>query len=329
MLANMRFTHLLFPYTYDFNITAVEREIIRHVTMDVDGNIVVEDESDNTTTTTGSSSASLFCEASHSFQTGLAMRVVSFTCAAADQEALAVFVRPAEGWATLGQNLVPYLNFGAITPGGGTVTLTRRTTTSINSVSVGTEHEYPAAGMQQYVAQYGNATFVDKLAHYKQGGMQALWEKYSVRGEGGSSDLRVPVRSHAQWLLGQLPSISFPTVDPPASAATLATLTSQFWAAWQVYYPDQPNITVNGQPAYFPVAYRNPHVISEVINEIIFDSTTNEWKDRYPDKEVVFGTYLPAFPNIDSIDFDESYQIVNNGSAMAAHKWTFKAMPAA
>ncbi len=197
----------------------------------------------------------------------------------------------------------------------------------MESVQAGTEPLYPAAAFRSYVGDYGGVTFVDSMA-YHQGSGTPTWTRYSVRQEAGNVDLRAPVGSHAAWLVDQLPEIPMPTIDPP-SASAIATANARFWANWEVYYPSTPNITSGGQPAYFPVAFRNDTFVEGTDIEITFNSTTNMWESDGT-KQCIFGTYHLAFPNIDSVQFGpQFYNIINSGDAMAAYQWSFKAMAAA
>ena len=322
MLANMRFTHLGFNYVHYFNCYRTTRAILRYVTMDdTTGDIVTVEESDTETTTFENETSDVSVSTSKSFTEGTASRKVQFFCNDSDAPALAVSVRPADGWSKLGRSLVPFLTFGTITTGGGLLELERLATTEISRITAGNMWSlYPAEGMETYIKARGKAHFIDREEYFE--GSHLQWTKYSVRGEDGYRDLTVPVRFHAQWLLQQIPSMPFPNV--PANPGTLRDATNDFWANWEVYYPATPNIQVNGQDAYFPTAFRNNTFAAPT--DIQITHVNNAWESG-SQYECVFGRGQMAFPGLDQIDYgNKSYTITPYNEAMMGVEWDFKAM---
>ena len=324
MLANMRFTHLLFPYEHNFNQVVERRTVLRHVTMDVDtGDIYAVEEYDRTQSESSGVMSHAYANANQSFSEDFATRQVKFRCSDADAANLAVSVRPADGWSRLGTALVPYLEFGSVThTGDGLLEFTHEESTGIDSVDAGvTEHEYPAVGMRNYVDAYGAVTFVDREDVQE---LSSSITRYSVRAETGGADLRTAVRSHATWILARLPAYPFPTIAP--CPGTLVSATRSFWDGWEVYYPPAPNIQVGGQDAFFPVEFRNDTFYGPT--NIPISHGSNGWESP-AGYECVFGGGRMAFPDLGTINYGfRSWEISGAGQAMAAHTWRFKAMSA-
>jgi len=326
MLANMFITHLEFPYSFVMNTVVVTRTIRRSVTMDENGDIVVEEVEDGVTTAAGSPSGNVHIWAWSNRQTGLPTIQCVFKCFDEGVGALAVEVRPQDGWAQVGSNLIPFLTFGSVTPGEAVIEFAYEETTSIASVSAANGIAYPAPGLAEYVGGYGPVTFCDAES-LTTTQMEPDWKRYSVRAESGGANLASIVSGHVSWLLPHLPAYPFPSVA--SCPSTLAADTSVFWAGWQVYYPTSPNVTVNGNPAYFPTAFRNVAFGSSSEIPIYHDSSERAWVSN-AQYEAIFGNSQHAFPDWDSISYpSRQFNIDNNGSAMAAYSWQFKAMPKA
>lgn len=335
MLANMRFTHLLFPYGVVYEITTTTRTVERIITMDDDGSIVVV-ESNQTETTSAGTDRDLVASMSSDLYGGLSWLPVRFYCQDEwiDEDCpLVKFAFPGgDGWYLIGSDLEQYLTFGDVHVGAAVLTLWRTATTGIDSVSAANGHSYPCAGFQAYVDQYGGATFVDAKSYYPGGIMSDMeWTKFSVRHEAvAGTDLTQPVRDHAGWLLNQLPTIAWPSI--PENPGKLTGLTNRFWNGWKVLYPDTPNIQVDGRDAFFPVKFKNPTVVDHVGWIISHDQTERTWTGGSAmdgSQGEVFGTQVIAFPNFDpSAISTPYYKITPYNSAMAAYKWAFKAMPA-
>ena len=338
MLANMRFTHLLFPYDIDYDITTTTRTTTRTITMDDSWNIVVSEVVSDSTTTSGTSSNVLYKNLTCSgVSGGFAWIGVNFYCQDEDideNNPLVKFSYPGgDGWFATGSDLEDYLYFGDIHSGAAVLTLEIGGTTGVHSVSAANGYAYPADAFASYIGQYGNVTFIDRRDTYDSGNITDPPDttEYRVHGEGGNRNLSTPVAAHAAWLVNQLPSISFPTT--PANPGTLGQATAQFWSGWKVRYPSSPNIQVNGLDAYFPIAFKNPTVIDHQGWPITHNTTDHDWKGGTgsdPNLGEVFGIPEMAFPNFDPTSVSTPlYRITNTSEAMAAYRWEFKAMPAA
>ena len=337
MLANMRFTHLLFPYDIVYDITTTTRTITRTITMDDSWNIVVSEVVSESTTTSGTSSNVLWKNiACSGIVGGLSWIGVNFYCADEDideNNPLVKFSFPGgDGWFAIGSDLEDYLYFGDIHSGAAVLTVTQEGTTGVHSVSAGNGHAYPADAFAPYVGQYGAVTFIDRRDCFNSGNATDPPDttEYRVHGSGGNRDLSVPVASHARWLLDELPSIPYPNI--PANPGTLGQATSQFWDGWKVQYPSSPNIQVNGVNAFFPVRFKNPTFVDHQGWGITHDSTDHDWKGGTgsdPNLGEVFGIPEMAFPNFDPTSVSTPlYRITDTSEAMAAYRWEFKAMPA-
>lgn len=337
MLANMRFTHLRFPYDIVYDVTTSTRTITRTITMDDGWNIVVTEVVSDSTMANGTSTdvlwKNLVCS---SIVGGLSWIGVNFYCADEDideNNPLVKFSFPGgDGWFAIGSDLEDYLHFGDIHSGAAVLTVTQEGTTGVHSVSAGNGHAYPADAFAPYVGQYGAVTFIDRRDCFNSGNATDPPDttEYRVHGSGGNRDLSVPVASHARWLLDELPSIPYPNI--PANPGTLGQATSQFWNGWKVQYPSSPNIQVNGLDAYFPIAFKNPTVIDRQGWAITHSLTDHDWKGGTgsdPNLGEVFGIPEMAFPNFDPTSVSTPlYRITDTSEAMAAYRWEFKAMPA-
>ena len=326
MLANMYITHLKFQYSFFVRSTIVKWTIERYVSMDENGDIVVEEVTNGVTSESGMGSSQVFECTYDDRQSGLPTIECTFYCLDEDIEGLAVSVRPQDGWSRVGSSLAQYLIFGQVTPGAAKIELSYEVAVGVDSVSAGNGHAYPAPGMRQYIGSYGGVTFVD-YESLTTSGMTPDWVKWCVRAESGNVDLTVPVRSHVEWLLTQVPSFPFPSID--SCPSSLGADTSAFWGGWEVYYPDTPNVQVNGQDAYFPVRFRNITFGGDGYIPIYHDDSDRSWRSSQQ-YEAIFGNSQHAFPDWDDIHYGgKQFAINDTGSAMAAYSWNFKAMPKA
>ena len=337
MLANMRFTHLKFPYEITYTETLTTRTIVRVISMDENGDIFAaeiedqEEEEELLGTTTD-----LHAVAQSSLVEGLSYIGVQFYCEdswVTVDNPLVRFSPPDNdsGWVNVGADIEDYLTFGPVHTDGARLTLQVDVTTDVARVSAANDHHYPASGFVQYVDEYGQATFVDceTYAHDPMG-ETPIWTKYSVKGETVTGpDLTVPVRAHAGWLINQLPTtISWPNI--PACPSSMPSLTRAFNNGWKAMYPATPNVQVDGRDAYFPTRFKNDAVFDHQGWPISFDQTERAWKGGSgQDQGEVFAHGRMAFPGLDTSSFDNTYYRINSaGEAMAAYKWRFKAMPA-
>lgn len=336
MLANMRFTHLRFPYEITYTETLTTRTIERVISMDENGDIFaaeIEDQEEEELLVT---TTDLRAVARSSLVEGLSYIGVQFYCEdswVTDVNPLVRFSPPDNemGWMNVGADIEDYITFGPVHTDGARLTLEVDATTGVDSVSAANGHQYPASGFVQYVDEYGQATFVDceTYAHDPMG-ETPIWTKYSVKGEAVTGpDLTVPVRAHAWWLLNQLPTISWPNI--PACPSSMPSLTSAFRNGWRAQYPSTPNVQVDGRDAYFPTRFKNVAVLDHLGWPISFDQTERAWKGGSgQDQGEVFAHGGMAFPGLDTSAFDNTYYRINSaGEAMAAYRWEFKAMPAA
>ena len=337
MLANMRFTHLKFPYEVTYSETCTTRTIVRVISMDENGDIFAaeiedqEEEEELLGTTTD-----LHAVARSSLVEGLCYIGVQFYCEdswVTVDNPLVRFSPPDNdsGWVNVGADIEDYLTLGPVHTDGARLTLQVDATTDVDSVSAANGHQYPASGFVQYVDEYGQATFVDSETYaHDPMGETPIWTKYSVKGETVTGpDLTVPVRAHAAWLLNQLPTISWPNI--PACPSSMPSLTSAFRNGWRAQYPSTPNVQVDGRDAYFPTKFKNVAVLDHLGWPISFDQTERAWKGGSgQDQGEVFAHGGMAFPGLDTSAFDNTYYRINSaGEAMAAYTWRFKAMPAA
>ncbi len=335
MLANMRFTHLSFPYSVTFSETRTTRTIERVISMDENGDIFAAELEDQEEEEYVGMSSTLSAVAGSSFMEGLSYIGVQFYCEDSwltSDNPLVRFAPPEDisGWVNVGSVLEDYLTFGPIHTDGARLELWRRVTDGVENVSAANGHRYPATGFEQYVDEYGQATFVDAESYaHDPMGENPIWTKYSVKGEAVTGpNLEVPVRAHAEWLVNQLPTISWPNI--PACPSSMPSLTSAFRNGWKMLYPATPNVQVDGQDAYFPTRFKNDAVVDHLGWPISFDQNERAWKGGSgQDQGEVFAIGGMAFPDLDTSAFNDTYYRINSaGEAMAAYKWRFKAMPA-
>ena len=325
MLANMYITHLAFPYSWWLNTVIVRRIVTRYVSMDEDGTVVVEEDVNGTFSESGMGNSAVGAYSWMNLDSGLPTIQCVFFCLDEEAEALAVTTRPQDGWRTIGSALQPYLSFGSVTPGAATIEMAYEMTTGISSVDAANGYAYPAPGCREYVDAYGGVTFVDCEAFTSSAQNEQDYTRWCVMQETGGYDLSNPVRDHLSRLLNRIPAWPFPSVA--ACPATLSGDTSTFWNGWEVYYPDAPNIQVNGQSAYFPTRFRNVTFGTSGYIPISHDDADRAWKSS-AQYEVIFANAQHAFPDWDSLSYpDRTFWITNTGTAMAAHAWNFKAMP--
>ena len=321
MLAQMAFTHLEFYYAYTFANTEIIWQIRRWFIFDENWDIKVYEDVNAEYSQTYYTSGSLIAYGWEEYQSGASSVDFTFGCNNVDEPVLAELTRPQDGWLQVGSRVWPFLTPVYLEEDAVLRTLHHIHTTDVSSVTAADGKQYPAPAFEAYCQHHG-VTFIDRLRKQTNGGMNTDWTKWSVKQESGSKNLSAPTEQHARWLLQQLPDISFPTVASP-DATAVRRYSDAWWAAWELYYPSQPNVTVDGQPAYFPTAIRNlmggPGSV-----QITYDHPT--WESaRIP---LLFGTTELAFPDYGHSSFgNESYVIDNNGTAIAAHEWAFKAMP--
>ena len=335
MLANMRFTHLKFNYEITFTETRTTRTIERVISMDVDGTIFATEAQDQEEEELLGTTTDLRSVARSSLDEGLSYIGAQFYCedswVTADNP-LVRFSPPDNdsGWMSVGTDIEDFLTFGPVHTDGARLTLQVDATTDVASVSAANGHQYPASGFEQYVDEYGRATFVDSETYaHDPMGETPIWTKYSIKGEAVTGpNLTGPVRSHGEWLLNQLPTISWPNI--PACPSSMASLTRAFHNGWWMKYPATPNVQVGGRDAYFPTRFKNVAVLDHQGWPISFDQNERAWKGGSgQDQGEVFATGGMAFPGLDTSSFDNTYyKITSSGEAMAAYKWRFKAMPA-
>ena len=327
MLAQMRFTHLEFPYEARYHATRVERLYIREIYMDTsDGTMHVNTYSPTDNTTDEGTSTDLFADGWQEYSYDTSSVTFRFWCAAEDASALALYTRPADGWRVVGRLVEPFL-----TPYNQYVApiylkMTRLYTDSLSSVSAGNGYAYPAPAFQGECTP-GSVTFVDRETLVTTG-MDPDWTKWSIRQETGNVDLTVPVRAHANWLLSQLPSVTFPASISNPDTSALQSYATAWWAGFELYYPDQPNTQIDGVDAFFPTAIRNQVAHgSSGQHQIVFDSVQNGWK--CDDCEFPFGRVEHAYPDFGTANgFGPVYYgITPSGTALASHQWNFQAMP--
>lgn len=325
MLANMYITHLAFPYSWWLNTVIVRRIVTRYVSMDEDGTVVVEEDVNGTFSESGMGNSAVGAYSWKNRDSGLPTIQCVFSCLDEDAPDLAVTTRPQDGWRTIGSTLQQFLSFDSVTPGAATIEMAYEMTTGISSVDAANGYAYPAPGCREYVAAYGGVTFVDCEAFTSSAQNEQNYTRWCVMQETGGYDLSNPVRDHLSRLLNRIPSWPFPSVA--ACPSTLPGDTRTFWNGWEVYYPDAPNIQVDGQPAYFPTRFRNVTFGTSGYIPISHDGADRVWKssEQY---EVIFANAQHAFPDWDSLSYpDRTFWITNTGTAMAAHTWNFKAMP--
>lgn len=331
MLANMRFTHLLFPYEVEYDAVLTTWTIIRIVEMDEYGDIVAteyrNDESTSTSTTTTDLAAHTDWLLSGS---GTPYVEFAFYCEDVwidENNPLVETTYPSDtdGWKHIGSSIMPYISIVNSYPASATLEIRRDDTTGIHSITAGNGQAYPSVGMQQYIDQYGGVTFIDAESHYSGPVSERLdWTKYSVRKEAGSSDLSSSVRAHASWLMSQLPSTSWPSV--PSCPGVLTNETDAFWNGWEVRYPATPNVQVGGVDAYFPTRIRNTAFVTDNGWPIEYNLVSRTWEGS---GDAVLPPPGVAFPGLDLSNYGPKlFKITHSPHAMAAYKWQFKAMTA-
>lgn len=322
MLAQMAFTHLLFGYAYTFTATRTVWAIRRWFTMDEDWNIVVEEDLNYVTTEDAGSSTTAYISTWEEYQSGASSIDFSFECNNVNVAELAELVRPPDdGWKQVGLRVAPFLTPTYIEDDAVLRTLTRAKTDGLSEVEAANGNQYPAPAFESYCEHKG-VTFIDKATHYTGNGMNYDWTKWSVKQEAGSKTLTTPVRQHGEWLLQQLPNISFPQVAA-VNAAAVRRYSDAWWASWELKYPEQPNVTVDGDPAYFPVAIRNLAAGAGAV-AITYDFPA--WSSGAI--RCLYGMTELAFPDYGTNPWGgESYNYDHTGEALAAHEWHFKAMP--
>ncbi len=325
MLAQMRFTHLEFPYEMLFHETRVERLYLREIYMDTsDGSMHFNDYSYTDHTTDEGTSTFLVADGWGEYEYQTSTVTFRFWCGAEDAASLALFTRPADGWRVVGRLVEPFLTPYNQFVAPNYYRLTRLYTDSLSSVSAGNGYAYPAPAFQGACTALA-VTFIDKET-LTTTQMDPDWTKWSIRQETGNFDLTVPVRAHATWLLAQLPSVSFPSSISAPDTAALAAYEAAWWAGWELYYPEQPNTQIDGRDAYFPTAIRNPVAVTPGQHEIEWDSVQNGWKNDAV--EMPFGRVEFAYPDFGQSEFGPLYyNLESAGTALAAHQWAFQAMP--
>lgn len=326
MLADMYITHLEFPYSWWLDTVIVRRIVTRYVTMDEDGTVICSEDVNGTFSEVGGGSGTVGAYSWKSRDAGAPKIQCAFRCLDEHAAALAVPVRPQDGWRTVGDALQSFLTLGSVTPAAATVEMGYEMTTGISAVYAASGYEYPAPGCREYLNSHGGVTFIEREAFTSSSENEQDYTRWCARRESGSYDLSVPVRSHLGILLGRVPTWPFPGVSQCPS--TLPDDTSAFWNGWEVWYPDSPNIQINGQPAYFPTRFRNVTFGGSGSIPINHDDSNREWSSGQYEAIIANGEH--AFPDWDNLSYpDRTYWITNNGTAMAAYIWTFKAMPRA
>ena len=335
MLANMRFTHLKFPYEITYTETRTTRTIERVISMDENGDIFAAEIEDQEEEELLGTATDLRAVARSILVEGLSYIGVQFYCEdswVTGDNPLVRFSPPDNemGWVNVGADIEDYLTFGPVHTDGARLTLEVDATTDVDSVSAANGHQYPASGFVQYVDEYGQATFVDAETYaHDPMGENPIWTKYSVKGETVTGpNLETPVRRHGEWLINQLPTISWPNI--PACPSSMASLTRAFRNGWWAQYTSTPNVQVDGRDAYFPTRFKNDAVLDHLGWPISFDQNERAWKGGSgQDQGEVFAFGSMAFPGLDVSAFNDTYYKINSaGEAMAAYTWRFKAMPA-
>ena len=324
MLADMYITHLEFPYSWWLDTVIVRRIVTRYVTMDEDGTVICSEDVNGTFSEAGGGSGTVGAYSWKSRDAGAPKIQCAFRCLDEHAAALAVPLRPQDGWRTVGDALRSFLTLGSATPAAATVEMGYEMTTGTSAVYAAGGYEYPAPGCRDYLNAHGGVTFIDREAFTSSSEDERDYTRWCARRESGSYDLSVPVRSHLGILLGRVPTWPFPGVSQCPS--TLPDDTSAFWDGWEVWYPDSPNIQINGQPAYFPTRVRNVTFGGSGSIPINHDDPNREWSSGQYEAIIANGEH--AFPDWDGLSYpDRTYFITNNGTAMAAHIWNFRAMP--
>lgn len=211
--------------------------------------------------------------------------------------------------------------------GANQVSMYRYMTDRVLSSSASVKDPYPSLAFSQY-AQCGGVAFVDvKLDGSPMvAGQLSAWAGWTEAGGGAGTLLSASVLSHAERLVGQITQPRSWASPGSIDSGAIARASAAWWDSWKLVYPDQPNwppyeAQQGTATQYFPVALENPQGEREM---------WVEENDRWScDHGGIFGNFEMAFPDYPfGWDNEEMHTIIQNDEAVASYEWTFKAMPA-
>ena len=326
MLAQMRFTHLVFPFEIVWSHTEETREVQRVVGWDpVDMDWTCSETSDATTTTTTYYTNQVIGKRGYGPAGGVAPSVeLDFSVDNSDPDAMSVLARtappsnvgPDGPYSVVGRTILQHCVLVNSSAETWTKTASRLFQTDVDSAQPKIP-AYPATALVDYVDAYGHVHFADKLA-YSNSTTEVSWVKYCMRQEDGNADLSVPVGNHADWLAGQVPGVTLPPISP-FSQALFDAAVAEFWDNVIAVYPTTPNATIDGVQMYYPTGF---YGYSGQLQHIALDPSDNYRKGRL---SFGFSDVESVFPREGAEVY--AYEATVAGSAIAGYKWKFKAMP--
>lgn len=326
MLAQMIYTHLSFGFVIAFEHTEETREVLREVAWDSDAmDWTCVEIDDATTTTTTTLDNEIYNRRGYGVAGGIAPEVtLEFRVDNSSDDDLDVLalddppadVGPDGPYMVVGRTFLDFCIVISNSPQVWEKTAKRQHVTRVDGVRLGIA-DYPARALRGYVGEYGPVHFADSLS-YSNASTHETWAKYSLRPETGDADLEEPVNDHASWLMSQVPGVSLPPISP-FSLATFNAALSNYWNDFTAVYPTTPNVTVNGVPKYFPIAF---YGYSGTLQRIQLDTTDNVWTGQI---RLGYGNAESVFP----VESAETYEFRARCApqAIAGYKWNFKAMP--
>lgn len=328
MLAQMKYTHLRFPFEIEYEHVEETRIVGREVGWDSDEmNWTCDETDDNTTTTTSLLYNQIESRRGYGTAGGTAPEVtLSFAVDSLDTAAMSALALPAppqtvgdDGpYAVVGRTPIYYCTVVNSTPQTWTKSASRQYATGVSGARADVA-AYPASALRGYVSQYGKVHFVGSL-HYTNASTHAEWKKFCVRQETGKADLDEPVTDFASWLISQVPRVSLPPISSFDQSAFDSAVDS-YWDAFTAVYPTAPNCTVDGVPMYFPVGF---YGYNQSLQTIEFDSSDKYFKGQI---RLGYGDVEAVFPHEGAEAY--GYAALCAPDALAGFKWQFKAMPTA
>lgn len=326
MLAQMRYTHLVFPFEITYEHTEETRTVERVVGWDAGAmDWTCAETSDTTTTTTTTEINAITNRRGYGPAGGVAAEVtLNFAVDNSDADELSVLalssppsdVGPDGPYMVVGRKFLQHCTVRSDSPQAWTKSAMREFVSGVDNVNVN-GLVYPATALTGYVGAYGPVHFADSLV-YENSTTSETWSKYGVRPETGDADVAEPVTDHAIWLASHVPGVTLPSIAP-FNQTIFSAAVADFWADMTAVYPTSPNVTIRGVQMYFPVGF---YGYNGQLQTISLDPVDDYWKGQI---RLGFGDVASVFPT----DGDDVllYAAQVAGSAIAGYEWQFAAMP--
>lgn len=323
MLANMKYSHILFSHSTDYLTVNQTRELSRAIYCDPnDLEFKIDEYADadytNSYTTTNylESGSSI----SHS-GVGVAAGFKFVIPKGQVEEDLALAAYPIGGLVDIdGRDYAVSLEDQV--GGLNTVYMNRWSTSSVISSSCSVKDEYPATAFRQYGSCQGVGFIDGKFdgdAMY-----QNQTSAYAGFTESGSSSLLQSVQSHASRLINELTPARTFAQPAPIDTGVIRQASNIWWSSWKLVYPNQPNWPADNPQKYFPVQLQSP---TGERRYWVDDTSIDSWVcDRHGG---VFGSFEMAYPDYPfGWTNEQRCYIQQYGEAVAGYIWDFKAMHA-